>query len=214
MGKLAEKLKWLSLLSLLALSPACAQSVSLLPNAEQQFVDQNGQPYGAGKVYSYIPNTLTPKTTWSDPAGSTPNSDPVVLDNAGRAVIYGTGIYRQILKDVFGNTIWDKQTQGYGSGNVQTSGTITGSVTLTSCNGFYVIVNGSSAPINITMPTSPNDGDSCQFVDTGYNASQYQISFLFGAKMLTNGATAFFFNFSGQAQTFTWNAAQQRWIPY
>ncbi|MGK4845988.1 hypothetical protein, partial [Salmonella enterica] len=36
-----------------------------------------------------------------------PNSNPVVLDARGEATIWGTGVYRQVLKDAQGNTIWD-----------------------------------------------------------------------------------------------------------
>ena len=94
----------------LALGIASAQTVSVLPNAETQFVDGNGAPYAAGKVYFYVPGTTTPKATWVDTNATTLNSNPVVLDSAGRALIYGSGQYREVLQDQFGNTIWDQQT--------------------------------------------------------------------------------------------------------
>lgn len=83
---------------------------TLLPNGEQQFADGNGVPYAAGTVGMYIPNTLTPKTTWKDSGETLPNTNPIVLDAAGRAIIYGSGQYRQILKDQFGTTVWDQLT--------------------------------------------------------------------------------------------------------
>jgi hypothetical protein len=82
----------------------------LLPNGMQQFIDGNGAPYAAGTVDFYIPSTTTRKNTWQDPDKVTLNANPVVLDAAGRATIYGTGQYRQVLKDSLGNTIWDKLT--------------------------------------------------------------------------------------------------------
>ncbi len=82
----------------------------LIPNAEQTFVDANGDPLAAGKVYFYIPSTLTPKNTWSDQSMSSLNTNPVVLDSAGRAKIWGAGTYRQIVRDVNGNLIWDQVT--------------------------------------------------------------------------------------------------------
>lgn len=83
---------------------------TLLPNGQQTFEDNNGNPLAGGSVYFYIPNTTTPKNTWQDSSQTTLNTNPVVLDSAGRAIIYGNGSYRQIVKDSVGNTIWDRQT--------------------------------------------------------------------------------------------------------
>lgn len=95
--------------------PALAQNAALLPNGKQVFVDANGAPLAGGSVGFYIPNTLTPKTTWADSNETTPNQDPVGLDAAGSAVIYGSGQYREIVKDANGNTIWDELTYGQGA---------------------------------------------------------------------------------------------------
>lgn len=83
---------------------------SLLPNGKQTFIDQNGVPLIGGSVYFYIPNTTTPKNTWQDSQELTLNTNPVVLDSYGSAIIYGSGQYRQIVKDILGNTIWDQST--------------------------------------------------------------------------------------------------------
>lgn len=66
----------------------------------------------AGTVGMYVPNTLTFKQTWfdADAAVGHQNTNPITLDSNGCAVIYGTGSYRQILKDNLGNTIWDAIT--------------------------------------------------------------------------------------------------------
>lgn len=86
--------------------------LTILPNARNQFIDSNGQPYVGGTVGFYIPGTLTPKTTWQDGFQQAANTNPVVLDAQGTATIWGTGLYRQILKDKEGNTIWDEETLG------------------------------------------------------------------------------------------------------
>ncbi|MGV0879430.1 hypothetical protein V6767_20045 [Martelella sp. FLE1502] len=83
---------------------------TILPEAKTTFFDSNGQPLAGGKVYFYIPNTTTPKDTWQDQEQTILNTNPVELDSAGRAIIFGSGSYRQIVKDVFGNVIWDKVT--------------------------------------------------------------------------------------------------------
>ncbi len=101
------------LLSLFLLWAIPSFAASLLPSPELQFSDQNGKPYVGGKVYMYIPNTNTFKNTWKDAGQTILNTNPITLDGAGRAIVYGTGTYRQILRDALGNTIWDQITADY-----------------------------------------------------------------------------------------------------
>lgn len=79
----------------------------LLPNGKQQFIDINGKPLVGGQVFHYEVGTLTPKNTYQDIGETIPNTNPVILDARGQGAIYGTGNYRQILKDATGVTIWD-----------------------------------------------------------------------------------------------------------
>ena len=83
---------------------------NILPEAKTQFVDGNGKPYAGGFVYFYIPSTTTFKNTWQDAAQTILNTNPVVLDGDGRALIFGSGAYRQQLYDVNNNLIWDQLT--------------------------------------------------------------------------------------------------------
>jgi hypothetical protein len=87
-------------------------TVILLPSPELQFADANGRPYAAGTIETYAPGGTTPKATWSDPAGGGGhlNTNPIVLDSAGRATIYGDGAYRLVLRDAAANLIWDAVT--------------------------------------------------------------------------------------------------------
>lgn len=87
-----------------------AHAATLLPLPETTFFDANGDPLSSGTVTFYIPSTSTPKDTWKDSAGSMLNTNPIMLDAAGRAIIYGSGSYRQVVKDSLGNTIWDQVT--------------------------------------------------------------------------------------------------------
>lgn len=84
--------------------------VAILPPAETTFWDANGVPLAGGSVQFYIPSTTTPKDTWTNSTGVTLNTNPVILDAGGRALIWGTGSYRQLVKDSLGNTIWDQVT--------------------------------------------------------------------------------------------------------
>lgn len=84
----------------------------LLPNGKQQFIDINGKPLVGGTVGMFVVGTLVPKNTWQDAAQTVLNTDPIILDSRGQAVIYGSGAYRQIVKDALGNTIWDEIVDG------------------------------------------------------------------------------------------------------
>lgn len=127
---------------------ASAQVAGQLPLAETQFTDANGAPLASGQVGFYVPGTLTPKTTWSNSTETTPNTNPVVLDAAGRAIIYGSGTYREIVKDNFGNTIWDQLTtdpSSFVNQNVAqptVTSTIATMETLSGVSYPYVLVNG------------------------------------------------------------------------
>ena len=81
-----------------------------LANGKQQFIDGNGNPLAGGSVAFYLPGTLTPTNTWKDPALTTLNANPVVLDANGMASIWGADgtQYRQVVQDALGNTIWDE----------------------------------------------------------------------------------------------------------
>ena len=91
----------LSLMVIADLHFAFAQSTQqgIIPNGKATYLDQNGKPLTSGTVDFYNPNTTTRKTTYQDIDGTTPNTNPVVLDAAGRAIIWGTGSYRQVVKD-------------------------------------------------------------------------------------------------------------------
>lgn len=105
----------------LALGPSLADTASLLPNAVQQFFDNNGNPLTSGKVTTYAAGTSTLKTTWKDSAETLPNTNPITLDGGGKAIIYGSGNYRQVVKDRNGNLIWDAVTAPGGGGSSPTS---------------------------------------------------------------------------------------------
>lgn len=95
---------------------------TLLPNAVQTFTGPNGTPLSGGSVYFYIPGTTTPKNTYQDPAQTILNTDPVLLNANGQAIIWGTGSYRQVVYDANNNLIWDQVTE-------DTSGGLIGNMT-------------------------------------------------------------------------------------
>lgn len=123
------------LLTLALAVPAFA--ATLLPNGKQVFLDSNGNPLAGGAVYFYVPGTTTAKQTWQDSGQTILNTNPVTLDSAGRALIYGSGAYRQIVKDRLGNTIWDQVTADTSSSQISWGGTAGGTanaITVTASN--------------------------------------------------------------------------------
>jgi hypothetical protein len=86
---------------------------------EWQFVDADGHPYAGGTVTTLVPGTSTPKTTWSDHDGTAMNTNPIVLDSAGRCIVFGDGEYRIILRDADGNLIYDQWTSSIVSDAMQ-----------------------------------------------------------------------------------------------
>ncbi len=81
----------------------------LAPVLRQRFFDANGEPLAGGLLYSYIANTSTPKPTYTDSTGGTPNANPVVLDSEGYANVWltldGVG-YKFALHDASDNPLW------------------------------------------------------------------------------------------------------------
>lgn len=113
------------LITVLSLVGLAFGQATLLPNAKQQFLDNNGNPLSSGTVDFYVPSTSTRKSTWQDSAKGVLNTNPVTLDAAGRATIYGDGSYRQVVKSQGGGTtIWDAVTTSTGSGGVTPAPTV------------------------------------------------------------------------------------------
>lgn len=75
-----------------------------------QFHSASSQVYSGGLLYFYETGTTTPADTYSDTALTTPNTNPVVLDSAGRLpndVFLNPNVtYKVVLKTSDGVTIW------------------------------------------------------------------------------------------------------------
>ena len=130
---------------------ARAQSLSPMPPGMVQFMDGNGQPYAGGLVYLYVPGTTSTKQSWKDSSGRTLNSNPIQLDPAGRAIIWGAGTYRQVLVDQYGNTIWDQ---------------VTNSVVTQSSINFWGGTSSGTANVQAALPSgfSAQAGNTVEFL--------------------------------------------------
>lgn len=59
-------------------------SLSLLAGAGWQLFDSSGIPLSGGLIRTYQAGTTTPVATYTSSSGDTPNSNPIILDAAGR----------------------------------------------------------------------------------------------------------------------------------
>lgn len=71
----------------------------LLPEGKQSFTNSVGEPLVGGKLYTYAAGTSTPKTTYSDSAGTTPNTNPIILNSRGECQVFWDGAYKVSLYD-------------------------------------------------------------------------------------------------------------------
>jgi len=80
---------------------------SLMPQGKQQYFDANGDPLSGGKLNTYAAGTTTPQATYSDQAGTIPNTNPIVLNARGEATIYWSSLpYKVTLTDSADVTIY------------------------------------------------------------------------------------------------------------
>lgn len=79
-------------------------------NAAPQYLLPDGRVNAGGSLAFYETDLSTPKGTWSDPDKTTPNTNPVLLDAAGRSVtdIWGDGAYGVVMRDAAGVAIWTR----------------------------------------------------------------------------------------------------------
>lgn len=107
-----------------------------LPNPEVQFLDSNGAPLAGSKLCSYQAGTSTPQATYTDSSAGTPNTNPIILDSAGRASIWvNASLYKFVLRTggdgtcTTGSVVWTQDnvtdTTLYFTNFVKTVGTST-----------------------------------------------------------------------------------------
>ena len=164
-----------------------AVNLSPLGGAGWQFFDNSGVPLAGGLLYSYEAGTTTPAPTYTTSAGTIANTNPIVLDAAGRPPseiwLSSTYRYKLVLKTSTGVLLWtmDNLTglpaAGSQDDQVATAGQTAFTVGFTYTvgnNSLSVLVNGSKqiVTLNYTETSSTivtfvdglNVGDIVEFV--------------------------------------------------
>lgn len=86
---------------------------TLTPAPKIQFFDANGNPLAGGKLYSYDAGTTTPRSTYTDYGGGTPNANPVILDSRGEANVWlDSALYKLKLTSATDVEIWTVDNVG------------------------------------------------------------------------------------------------------
>lgn len=115
---------------------------NLPPAFNTQFLDPTtGAELAGGLVHTYISGTTTNQTTWQDQAGTTTNTNPIVLDAAGQC--------RMWLDPTLSYTILWTRADGSGGRSVDNVG---GAALAT---GIVTSVNGLTGAVVINAPLVP-----------------------------------------------------------
>lgn len=170
-----------------------ASAATLLPNGEQLFTDNNGLPLSAGCVYFFIPGTTNPKATYQNSGQTVANTNPVQLDAAGRAIIYGTGTYRQVVRasgggispcSPAGDQIWDQLTASTDSSATIFAGASAGTPNTITVNA--PAFSGTDGQVINYISTNTNTGGAT-FNPSGFGAIQIVRDSATGPAPLTGG---------------------------
>lgn len=114
--------------------------ISLFAGVGAQFFDNSGVPLTGGLIYTYAAGTTTPLATYTSSSGTTPHTNPIVLDAAGRVNeiwLDSASSYKFVLKTSTDITIatYDNVYGSDGSFSQIINGTLT-------VNGGPLTVNG------------------------------------------------------------------------
>lgn len=164
------------------------------PDPMMQLFDNDGNPLSGGKVYTYAAGTLTPLATYADYDATAFNTNPIVLDSAGRATVFwSTSLYDVVVTDSSDNQLYtvssfsssgassSSSNPGFGTATTIESAT---TVDLGTISSHFAFVTGTtpttsfgssastSAPIYLVKAQSPgweitlSSNIICPFVST------------------------------------------------
>lgn len=70
-----------------------------MPTPEIQYLDSSGRPLSGSKLCTYAAGSSTPLATYTSSTAGTPNTNPIILDTAGRASVWvGPALYKFVLR--------------------------------------------------------------------------------------------------------------------
>lgn len=149
-------------------------ALSSLGGAGWQFFDNNGRPLSGGKLYTYQAGTTTPATTYTSSTGGTPNTNPIILDPAGRIPeevwLTSAANYKFVLKNVFGVEIWTKDN-------------LPGIINASQLDVFGAFINTLSLLSTTTIPSNVSAVTTAGYSAVGTGAGLYVADSLANASL-------------------------------
>ncbi len=142
----------------------------------EQFLDENGNPIAGGKLAFFESGTSNPQDTFSDDALTVPNTNPVILDDAGRAgdIFLTDADYKVTLSKADDTVVWTADPVRAPSEKSSTVRTVSTATELdASDDGRWIAADATAGGFVITLPLASEVGNgyrvTIQKVDTGSN---------------------------------------------
>lgn len=148
-------------------------------NQAPQYLLADGSVNAGGKLFFYETDLTTPKDTWSDEAMTTLNSNPVVMDAAGRTLtdVWGDGEYGVVMTDADDVVIWTRNNVRADAGADQAIPALVDGQFLTNDGSdllwadilqvpdptglanYYLVSDGTATPLWQQIPETPEAPD-------------------------------------------------------
>jgi len=163
-----------------------------------QFFDNNGLPLVGGKLYTYEAGTTTPKDTFLNETGNVYNTNPIILDSRGEALVWlASGKYKFVLATAENVELWSVDNisgGGTGSGGGGTS-FVPGMIMLWSGSVVsipegWALCNGSNGTPDLRNRFIVGAGSTYNVAATGGSADAITVSHThtFSATTASDGA--------------------------
>lgn len=185
--------------------------LSPIAGAGQQFLDNSGNPLTGGLLYTYAAGTTTPEITYTTINGTTQNSNPIVMDAAGRleSEVWLTGgvAYKLILRDSAGGLLGtyddiyginDLSTNGVAWADVTSTPTtlagygITDGITAATAAATYAPINDAALTGDTTIEDSAGTDYAAGYLDLPQNVKVANYGLLIsdrGKSVVMNGSS-------------------------
>lgn len=147
----------------------------------QQFNNKNGAVLVGGRLYVYYVGRSELVTTWADEDGTAQNTNPVLLDNNGRAPVFVDNSYSYTLvvcdrngAELFSQDITPGSVGGSGTGTVYHDETLTGDGTQTNLLG----ANAFPLAVDETLTAYTGVADNKDALILGVNGDWFSANYL------------------------------------
>lgn len=188
---------------------------TLIYSPKMQFFDNDGQPLNGGKVFLYQTGTTTKLTTYTTAALSVSNTNPLILDSAGRnqTDVYSTSSYKMVVtastdSDPPLSPIWTVDNVALLGQQVQTVSKTTNYTTVITDRDKLILADASSGNITITLLPSATAGDGFNIKVMKVDSSSNTVTIQANAAETINGSNTKVLNYKNEFMDMYNNATQ------